>query len=52
VEDMPALLLVLAFVGICVALGIVSARDPRPQDRPPEWSVGRLITPGESHPQG
>ena len=42
---MSALLLVLAFVVICLTLGVVSALDLRPQQRPPEWSVGRLRAP-------
>jgi hypothetical protein len=42
---MAALLIVLAFVALNVILGAVSALDLRPQQRPPEWSVGRLITP-------
>ena len=42
---MTALLIVLAFLALNVILGVVSARDPRPQLRPPEWSVGRLMAP-------
>ena len=42
---MTALLVILLFVGICALLGVVAALDLRPQQRPPEWSVGRLITP-------
>ena len=42
---MAALLLILAFVVGCLALGVVSALDLRPQQRPPEWSVGRLMAP-------
>jgi hypothetical protein len=42
---MAALIFFLAFVGVLVVAGIVSAMDMRPQLRPPEWSVGRLIEP-------
>lgn len=42
---MAVLLIVLGFVVLNVVLGVVSALDLRPQQRPPEWSVGRLITP-------
>lgn len=42
---MAAFIFFLAFIGLLVAAGVVSARDMRPQRRPPEWSVGRLIQP-------
>jgi hypothetical protein len=42
---MAALLFFIVFVAACAIAGIVSARDMRPQLRPPEWSVGRLIEP-------
>ena len=42
---MAALLVILLFVGICTLLGVVASLDLRPQQRPPMWSVGRLITP-------
>jgi hypothetical protein len=42
---MVVLLIILGFVALNVVLGVVSALDLRPQLRPPEWSVGRLITP-------
>ena len=38
-----ALVIALAFIALFVAAGIVSARDMRPDLRPPEWSVGRLM---------
>lgn len=42
---MTALLLILAFVVVSVALGVYAALDLRPQQRPPEWSVGHLMAP-------
>lgn len=42
---MTALIVFLIYVGLLAAMGVVSALDMRPQTRPPEWSVGRLIQP-------
>lgn len=42
---MAALIVFLAFVALFVWAGIVSARDMRPERRPPNWSVGALISP-------
>jgi hypothetical protein len=42
---MIAIIVGLFFVALLIAAGIVSAADMRPEHRPPEWSVGRLIAP-------
>jgi hypothetical protein len=42
---MAAFIVFLAFVAVFVVAGVMSASDMRPQRRPPEWSVGRLIEP-------
>jgi hypothetical protein len=40
---MTAFIVFLAFLALIVLAGVVSARDMRPQRRPPEWSVGGLM---------
>ncbi len=40
---MSGFLVFLAFIALFIIAGIASARDMRPELRPPEWSVGRLI---------
>lgn len=42
---MGLFLILLAFVAFNVGLGLVVASDLRPQSRPPQWSVGRLMAP-------
>jgi hypothetical protein len=42
---MTALIVFLLYIGLLAVMGVVSARDMRPQTRSPEWSVGRLIQP-------
>ncbi|HZZ96906.1 MAG TPA: hypothetical protein VFE19_07825 [Jatrophihabitantaceae bacterium] len=42
---MAALLVFLGLIALFAFAGVVSALDMRPQRRPPEWSVGRLIEP-------
>jgi hypothetical protein len=42
---MAALIIALAFIALFLGAGFVSARDMRPDRRPPEWSVGGLIGP-------
>lgn len=42
---MTVFLVIVGFVAFNIVLGVVSALDLRPQLRPPEWSVGRLMTP-------
>jgi hypothetical protein len=45
ISAMTALFIFLGFIALLAYGGIVSARDMRPQRRPPEWSVGQLIEP-------
>jgi hypothetical protein len=45
ISAMTALFIFFGFVALLAYGGLVSARDMRPQRRPPEWSVGRLIEP-------
>jgi hypothetical protein len=42
---MTELMFFVAFTALCVVAVITSALDMRPDRRPPEWSVGRLIEP-------
>jgi hypothetical protein len=42
---MAALLFFLVLIALFALAGVVAAGDMRPQRRPPEWSVGRLIEP-------
>jgi hypothetical protein len=42
---MAGFLVFLGFIAFYIVAGIISARDMRPELRPPEWSVGRLIQP-------
>jgi hypothetical protein len=42
---MTALIAFLLYVGLLVVMGVVSARDMRPETRSPEWSIGRLMRP-------
>lgn len=40
---MTAIIVFAAFIVLFIAAGIASALDMRPEQRPPEWSVGRLM---------
>ncbi len=40
---MAAFLVFLALIALFAVAGFVAALDMRPEQRPPEWSVGRLI---------
>jgi hypothetical protein len=42
---MTAFVVFLALIAFFALAGFVSARDMRPQRRPPEWSIGQLIAP-------
>jgi hypothetical protein len=42
---MTALIVFFIYIGLMAVMGVVSARDMRPQTRTPDWSVGRLIQP-------